>query len=75
MSHAAKAFEDCDRSFKPVFADPKPQKSNYHESNGADRMNGPGSTTSASTTASMSAGYDMLTYMDTSHTNPDGNCR
>ena len=75
MSHAAKAFEDCDRSFKPVFADPKPQKSNYHETNGADRMNGPGSTTSASTTASVSAGYDMLTYMDTSHTNPDGNCR
>ena len=31
MSHAAKAFEDCDRTFKPVFADPKPQKSNYHE--------------------------------------------
>ena len=75
MSHAAKAFEDCDRTFKPVFADPKPQKSNYHESNGADRMNGPGSTTSASTTASVSAGYDMLSYMDTSHTNPDGNCR
>lgn len=75
MSHAAKAFEDCDRTFKPVFADPKPQKSNYHETNGADRMNGPGSTTSASTTASVSAGYDMLTYMDTSHTNPDGNCR
>lgn len=75
MSHAAKAFEDCDRTFKPVFADPKPQKSNYHESNGTDRMNGPGSTTSASTTASVSAGYDMLTYMDTSHTNPEGNCR
>merc|ERR1719270_2125264 len=76
MSHAAKAFEDCDRSFKPVFADPKPQKSNYHESNGGDsRMNGPGSTTSASTSASLSAGYDMLTYMDTSHSNPEGNCR
>ncbi|KAB7493749.1 RNA-binding protein 45 [Armadillidium nasatum] len=26
MSHTAKAFENCDRSFKPVFADPKPQK-------------------------------------------------
>merc|ERR1719350_1027098 len=38
-------------------------------------MNGPGSTTSASTTASVSAGYDMLTYMDTSHSNPEGNCR
>ena len=76
MSHAAKAFEDCDRSFKPVFAEPKPQKSGYHESNGGgERINGPGSTTSASTTASVSAGYDMLSYMDTSHSNPDGNCR
>ena len=27
MSHAAKAFEGCERTFKPVFADPKPQKS------------------------------------------------
>ena len=26
MSHAAKAFEGCDRTYKPVFADPKPQK-------------------------------------------------
>lgn len=26
MSHTAKAYENCDRSFKPVFADPKPQK-------------------------------------------------
>ena len=26
MSHTAKAFEGCDRNFKPVFADPKPQK-------------------------------------------------
>jgi len=73
MSHAAKAFEACDRSFKPVFADPKPQKSGYQE--GGERMGGPGSTASASTTASVSASYDMLTYMDTSHTNPEGNCR
>ena len=29
MSHAAKAFEGCDRSYKPVFADPKPQKNSY----------------------------------------------
>ena len=26
MSHTAVAYENCDRSFKPVFADPKPQK-------------------------------------------------
>ena len=85
MSHAAKAFESCDRSFKPVFADPKPQKSGYHAggggggtaADGGDRLiaGGPGSTASASTTASVSAGYDMLTYMDTSHSNPEGNCR
>jgi len=76
VSHAAKAFEDCDRTFKPVFADPKPQKSGYHEGGGGgERMGGPGSTTSASTTASVSAGYDMLSYMDTSHSNPEGNCR
>ena len=29
MSHAAKAFEGCDRSYKPVFADPKPQKNTF----------------------------------------------
>lgn len=78
MSHAAKAFEECDRMFKPVFAEPKPQKSSYHESSGSsggDRFGGPGSTASGSTTASMSASYDMLSYMDTSHTNPDGVCR
>ena len=31
MSHAAKAFEGCDRSYKPVFADPKPQKNSFSE--------------------------------------------
>jgi hypothetical protein len=86
MSHAAKAFEACDRIYKPVFADPKPQKSGYHDGGGgsnSDRLlvsgggGGPGSTASASTTASISAvgGYDMLTYMDTSHSNPEGHCR
>ena len=29
MSHAAKAFEDCERSYKPVFADPKPKQGEY----------------------------------------------
>ena len=81
MSHAAKAFEECDRTFKPVFADPKPQKSSYHDSSSgggggqSERYGGPGSTTSGSTTASMSASYDMLSYMDTSQSNPDGICR
>ncbi|MCL4125838.1 UNVERIFIED_CONTAM: hypothetical protein GTU68_014499 [Idotea baltica] len=31
MSHTAKAFENCDRNYKPVFADPKPQKDNKME--------------------------------------------
>jgi RNA recognition motif. (a.k.a. RRM, RBD, or RNP domain) len=26
VSHTAKAFENCDRAFKPVFADPRPPK-------------------------------------------------
>ncbi len=101
MSHAAKAFEGCERSFKPVFADPKPQKNSYSSDGGHSggsgpggggnhdhhRMgggggghpghhgggprNGPGSTASGS---SMSA-YDMLSFMDTSTTNPDHCCR
>jgi len=76
MSHAAKAFEACERTFKPVFADPKPQKGYSGHGEGGERVGaGPGSTTSASTTASVSAGYDMLSYMDTSHSNPEGNCR
>lgn len=29
MSHAAKAFEDCERAYKPVFADPKPKQGDY----------------------------------------------
>lgn len=30
MSEAAKAYENCDRTFKPVFAEPRPQnKDNY----------------------------------------------
>jgi RNA recognition motif-containing protein len=91
MSHAAKAFEGCDRTFKPVFADPKPTKNDYAGALGGDRgggmlsggggregghqgHNGPGSTASGSTSASMSA-YDMLSMMDTSTSNPDSCCR
>ena len=88
MSHAAKAFEGCDRSFKPVFADPKPTKGAYSDhhphsghhghhgnaSGGHHGLNGPGSTASGSTSASMSA-YDMLSLMDTSTSNPDSCCR
>ena len=92
MSHAAKAFEECDRAFKPVFAEPKPQKSSglyqdhhnqrsnsHHQISGNNantEMVGPGSTASGSTTASaMSTSYDMLAYMDTTHSNPESVCR
>lgn len=37
MSHAAKAFEGCERTFKPVFADPKPQKSDGIKFDGGGR--------------------------------------
>ena len=82
MSHAAKAFEECDRSFKPVFADPKPQKydsasaaSTPQTAAASNNNAGPGSTASGSTSASMSASYDALAYMDTSGANPEGVCR
>jgi RNA recognition motif-containing protein len=89
MSHAAKAFEDCDRTFKPVFADPKPQKNEYAGgSSGGDRGGGMPSRVgregqrgqgyngpgSTASGSSMSA-YDMLSMMDTSTSNPDSCCR
>ena len=52
MSHAAKAYENCDRSFKPMFADPKPVRD--MRSDGM-LLSGPGSSVSSS-------GFDMLTY-------------
>ena len=78
MSHSAKAFEMADKSFKAVFADPKPTKEDqqahhhhhhHHGDNRSGRNNGgPGSTTSGS-----SMGYnDLMSYMDTSQSNPDG---
>lgn len=73
MSHASRAFEDCDRSFKPVFAEPKPSKvsGGYNEGGGGPGVTtGPGSTISGS---SVSA-YDMLSYMDPTTNNPDGLC-
>jgi hypothetical protein len=41
VSHAAKAFEGCDRSYKAVFAEPKKQKNPYDM---YDRFSGPPST-------------------------------
>jgi len=37
MSHAAKAFEDCERSYKPVFADPKPKQGDYKDKTDINR--------------------------------------
>uniref|UniRef100_A0A0K2TAK8 RNAbinding protein 45like [Megachile rotundata] n=1 Tax=Lepeophtheirus salmonis TaxID=72036 RepID=A0A0K2TAK8_LEPSM len=73
MSHAAKAFEECDRSFKPVFAEPRPQRgapSSAPSSNcnhGHEEHHGGG--------RSRGSGCDLLNYMDTSQTNPDNLCR
>lgn len=75
MSHAAKAFEECDRTFKPVFAEPKPNRPSYNDYGSArDRYGGPRSTGSGSTVASISGSYDMLSHIDTTHSNPDGIC-
>ncbi|GFG33000.1 hypothetical protein Cfor_09657 [Coptotermes formosanus] len=43
VSHAAKAFEGCDRSYKAVFAEPKKQKNPFDI---YDRFSGPPSTVS-----------------------------
>jgi hypothetical protein len=43
VSHAAKAFEGCDRSYKAVFAEPKKQKNPFDV---YDRFSGPPSTVS-----------------------------
>ena len=58
-SHAAKAFEMCDSSYRPVFAEPKPTKSYGHDSAG------PGSTASGSTVGSSHAVHQVV----------DGQCR
>lgn len=45
MSEAAKAFENCDRTFKPVFADPRPQNkdnNNYNSDFSSSRSGGGG---------------------------------
>ncbi|KAF0305374.1 RNA-binding protein 45 [Amphibalanus amphitrite] len=52
MSHAAKAYENCDRSFKPMFADPKPVRDMRND---GMMLSGPGSSVSSS-------GFDMAAY-------------
>jgi len=52
VSHTAKAFESCERSFKPVFADPRPPKANHTDSTQSNIG-------SASSTTS---NYDIFSY-------------
>ena len=43
MSHAAKAYEDCERAYKPVFADPKPKQGDHRGQTDINRNHaGPG---------------------------------
>ncbi|XP_050714485.1 RNA-binding protein 45-like isoform X3 [Eriocheir sinensis] len=85
MSHAAKAFESCDRSFKPVFADPKPQKSDGIKFDGGGRGDirgelrgseaGYGGYSSGPITPHINnhhSPFDAISYMDTSGLNPEG---
>ncbi|KAK3860302.1 hypothetical protein Pcinc_033632 [Petrolisthes cinctipes] len=82
MSHAAKAFESCERSFKPVFADPKPQKSDGMKFDGRDFRGelrgsdgGYGGYSSGPITPHLNnhhSSFDSISYMDTSGLNPEG---
>ncbi|XP_069948805.1 RNA-binding protein 45 isoform X2 [Cherax quadricarinatus] len=83
MSHAAKAFESCDRTFKPVFADPKPQKSDGLKFDGTGRDlrgdlrgsdGGYGYSTGPITPHlnNHHSPFDAISYMDTSGLNPEG---
>ena len=52
VSHTAKAFENCDRAFKPVFADPRPPKP-VHADSTQSNVGSASSTTST---------YDVVPY-------------
>lgn len=61
VSHAAKAFESCDRSFKPVFADPRPPKQTQESSQ--SNLGSASSTTS---------NFDLFSYENHTAMGPDG---
>lgn len=46
VSHTAKAFESCERAFKPVFADPRPPKPSQHADSSQSNIGSASSTTS-----------------------------
>ena len=39
VSHAAKAFEECDQTYRPVFAEPKPSRSYNQVQSGFEPRN------------------------------------
>ncbi|QQP39762.1 RNAbinding protein 45like [Caligus rogercresseyi] len=74
MSHAAKAFEECDRSFKPVFAEPRPQKGHLG-STSSPSSSSLGEESRSARVGGGGGGCDLLSYMDTSLSNPENLCR
>ena len=52
VSHTAKAFESCERSFKPVFADPRPPKPTHADS----------SQSNVGSASSTTSNYDVFPY-------------
>ncbi|KAJ9575632.1 hypothetical protein L9F63_007493, partial [Diploptera punctata] len=63
VSHAAKAFEGCDRSFKAVFAEPKRQKTPFEM---YERFSGP------SAVMPYDASYSPFSSKGSNFTNPEG---
>jgi len=60
VSHTAKAFESCERSFKPVFADPRPPKPMHADS----------SQSNVGSASSTTSNYDVFTYENHSSAGP-----
>jgi len=66
VSHAAKAFEGCDRSYKAVFAEPKKQKNPFDV---YDRYSGPPSTASL---PSYDSSFSPFSAKGANYSNPEG---
>ena len=70
MSHTAKAFEGCERTFKPVFADPKPQKNDVMK---LDVMRGGDPRGDMRPNDGYGGGYPGAPFMNPHHNNPPNN--
>lgn len=77
VSHTAKAFECCERSFKPVFADPRPPKP-MHADSSQSNIGSASSTTSnydvfpyENHTAASTEGFSRLAVVASSSVNQD----